>query len=300
MTSNHEAEGYDNTPEGRELVALLKRHAPPAVNARAGAEAVMKRIGKPRGRLLRVGTWLPPLVGAAAAVALAFVIFSPKPDVQPTTPPEVAANKVAPAPTQAEIRHDRSFPEIVALVRGNSGDGVLIDAGLKDGLRVGDMLLGSGGVKARVTALGVFDARVAVTGGVPVKGAELRTPVTTEAQSRAAKYADFGGDPGAFLEFGVLLSAMPLSEARMLGISDGAAMRVDETIPALLRDPASAPQATLAAQLDLRAGDVLVEVNGAHIGSSNDLGNALGWSLDPKLLTVRILRNGRQLDLKLR
>ncbi|MCA8914842.1 MAG: hypothetical protein KDB90_05480 [Planctomycetes bacterium] len=299
MSSELDTDGYDNTPEGRELVALLQRYAPPAVDSRAGAQAVLARIGKPRGRVLRLGNWLPPLVGAAAAVALAFVIFSPKPDTQLDTPSPVAKDIPAP-PTQADIRHDRRFPEIVALVRGASGDGLLIDAGLKDGLRVGDTLSGPGGVTARITAVGVFESRVAVVGGTLMTGAELRTAATTDAQLRAAKFAEFGEDPGAFFGFGALVSGLPLSEARMLGISDGAALRVDETIPALFKDPASDPQATLAAQLDLRAGDVIVEVNGTHVRNSSDLGQALGWSLDPKLLSVRVLRGGKQLDLNLR
>lgn len=300
MSTDHDIDGYDNTPEGRELVALLQRYAPPAVDSRGGADAVMRRIGKPRGRLLTVGTWLPPLIGAAAAVALAFIIFSPKPEGTPTTPPSVARDNTGPAPTQTEIRRDHAYPDIVALVRGKRGDGLLIDAGLKDGLRVGDTLDGPGGATARVTAVGVFESRVSVSEGTLAQGAELRTTVRTEAQVRAAKYAEFGGDPGAFLEFGALVSAMPLSEARMLGISDGAAIRVDETIAAIMKDPVVSPVATLAAQLDLRAGDVIVEVNGAHVRSANDLGNALGWSFDPKLLSVRVLRGGKQLDLNLR
>ena len=298
MSEEFDPQGYDDSPEGRELVALLQKYAPPATDSRAGAVAVMARLGKPAGRMIWMN-WLPPLVGAAAAVALAFVILSPSPKTQPTQP-GVARSDNQPSETPAVIRRDRAFPEIVALVRYNKDEGLWIDAGLKDGLRVGDTLEGAGGAQARITAAGVFQARVSVSGGSVTAGSELRTRVTTDAQVRAAKFSDFGGDPGAFLEFGVVVSAMSLSEARILGISDGAALRVDETIPGVIADPASAAKATLAARLDLRPGDVITEVNGMHVRTPSDFGSALGWSRDPNLLAVRILRNGKQLDLNLR
>lgn len=297
MSDDTQTDGYDHTPEGRELVALLQKYAPPAVNSRNGAQAVMARIGgvQPRGKL-HLLIRLAPVAAAAALVAVALLVLTPP--EQPETPAPVAKHDDAPAPTHTDIRRERGYPEIVATVRGGSGDGLLIDAGAKDGLRVGDQLTAAGGVKARVTAVGIFQARISAD--VPLsRGAELRARAATAAQQRAAGFAEFGGDPGAFLEFGALVSAMPLADARMLGISDGAALRVDETLPALLRDPQSAPTPTLAAQLDLRVGDVIIEVNGTHVRTLNDFGQALGWSRDPRLLTVRILRNGKQLDLKL-
>lgn len=298
MSDDTQTEGYDHTPEGRELVALLQKYAPPAVDSRKGAQAVMARLGgvRPRARL-HLLIRLAPVTAAAALVAVALLIFTPPPE-QPETPAPVAKHDDAPAPTHTDIRRERGYPEIVATVRGSSGDGLLIDAGAKDGLRVGDELSAAGGVKARVTAVGIFEARISADGPLS-RGAEVRARAATEAQQRAAGFAEFGGDPGAFLEFGALVSAMPLADARMLGISDGAALRVDETLPALLRDPQSAPAPTLAAQLDLRAGDVIIEVNGSHVRTLNDFGQALGWSRDPRLLTVRILRNGKQLDLRL-
>ena len=82
--------------------------------------------------------------------------------------------------------------------------------------------------------------------------------------------------------------------------ADGAALRVDETIPALLKDAGGAPQSTIAAQLDLRTGDVIVEVNGTNVRNENEFAKALGWSLDPRMLSIRVLRNGKQVDLTLR
>ena len=241
---NHDA-GFDQTPEGLELIALLQKHAPPAPDSRRGAEAVLQRLRTPqtapRGNLLFL-RWAGPLVGAAAVVAIAFVVLNSSPNSDHTNAPPTVAEKETPAPavSQVVIRHDRSWPEIEAVVRGQSADGLLIDAGLKDGLRVGDVLQGPRGVQARVSAVGVFEARVSVTGGKALPGTEFRARVTSDAQKRAASFSDFGGDPGAFFEFGAVVSAMPLGEARMLGISDGAALRVDETIPALMKDAGGA------------------------------------------------------------
>jgi hypothetical protein len=287
---NEPYDNFDNSPEGRALVALLQKHAPPGIDSRKGSQAVLMRI-QPRGRL-QVLRWLGPVAAAAAAIVVALVILNPVD--QPKTP-EVADKPADPVPSAAEIRHDREWPEILATVRG---DGTLIDAGLKDGLRVGDELIGPGGVKVRVTAAGIFEARISTDSPIS-RGAEVRTRVSTEAQKRAAKFNDFGGDPGAFLEFGVLVSAMPLNEARMLGLSDGSALRVDEAIGVVMKDAKAAPQATLASRLDLRAGDVIVEVNGASVRTVNDFASALGWSLDPQRLTIRVLRGGKQIDLKL-
>jgi hypothetical protein len=220
------------------------------------------------------------------------IIFSPQ------VPPSEGTPAQPDPTTPAAIRHEAAGPEIVAIVRGGDDDGQWIDAGLKDGLRVGDTLEGPGGASARVTAVGVFEARISAASTFS-RGTELRARITTEAQKRAAKYAEFGGDPGALLEFGVLVSAMPLAEARMLGISDGGALRVDEVIGATIKDPRTAPQPTLASRLDLRAGDVIIEANGLSVRTVNDFANALGWSLEPTRLTIRVLRNGKQLDLKL-
>lgn len=298
--------GFDQTGEGREVIALLQKHAPQVPDSKAASRAVLARLQanqqtQPAGKLL-VLRWAGPLIAAAAAVAVAFVLFSTPPAQTNSDTPPAIADKPAPAPDRGPlvIRTDRQWPEIVAVVRYISADGVLIDAGLKDGLRVGDTLEGPQGVQARVTSVGVFDARVSLSGGKPARGDELRARVSTEAQKRAASFAGFGGDPGAFFEFGALVSALPLSEARMLGVSDGAVLRVDESIPALLKGADTAPQPTLASQLDLRAGDVIVEVNGAHVRNEDELARALGWSLDPRLLNVRVIRNGKQLDLKLK
>ena len=296
-----EIEGFDHTREGRETIALLQKYAPPEVDSRAGADAVLARLqaAQPEAKVIPM-RWLAPLVGAAAAVVITlFVINSGSTPVTPENPNPPVARVEDPAPhvSQVDIRREQGFPEIVAYVRGSSGDGLLIDAGAKDGLRIGDKLIGANGVEARVTAVGIFDARVSPDDTL-TRGAELRAKVESSPQQRAAQFADFGGDPGAFLEFGALFTPLQPAEARMLGISDGAALKVDEVLSTLLKGDKAVQ--TIAKRLDLRPGDVVVEVNGAQVASYNDLANALGWSRDPQMLTVSILRNGKQQDLKLR
>jgi hypothetical protein len=288
-----EQDTYESSPQGRQIADLLRRHAPPPVDPAAAAKRVVARLGnaRPAGRLVAL-RWMAVAASVAAAVVITVVLTQPREPQVPADQP--AAAQPDALPTVTGVRRERAYPEIVAMVRREG----MIDAGLKDGLRVGDELNAAGGVKVRVTAIGVFDARISADGPIS-RGTELRAPVVTPAQVRAARYADFGGDPGAFLEFGVLVSALPLSEARMLGISDGQALRVDESIGSVLRGQSGMPQPTLAARLDLRAGDVILEVNGATVRTANDFANALGWSLDPQRLTIRILRNGKQLDLKL-
>jgi len=287
----NEADTYDRTPQGQQVVALLRKHAPPRVDSTAAAQRVMARVNatRPAGRLVAL-RWLAAAASVAAVVVIAVVLTQPR-ETLPADEP--VADKPASLPTATENRRDHAWPEIVAFVRR---DGV-IDAGLKDGLRVGDTLEGPGGAEARVTAVGVFEARIAAAAPFS-RGTRLIARVTTEAQKRAARYAEFGGDPGAFFEFGVLVSALSLAEARLLGISDGHALRVEESLGSILRGEGQ-PQPTLASRLDLRAGDVILEVNGATVRTANDFAQALGWSLDPQRLSIRILRNGKQLDLKL-
>lgn len=297
-----ETVGFDHTREGREVVALLQKHAPPPVNSRAGADAVLTRLkaAEPKGKLIPM-RWLAPLVGAAAAVVVTlFIINGGSTPVQPENqnpPPVARVEEDTPRVSQVDIRREQGFPEIVAFVRGSSGGGMLIDAGAKDGLRVGDTLRGASGVEVRVTAVGIFDARVSADKALS-RGAELRAKAESDAQQRAARFAELGGDPGAFYEFGALMTQMQPVDARTLGISEGTALRVDEVLSNLLRDGQVVQ--TLAGRTDLRAGDVIVEVNGAQVGSFSELAGALGWVRDPRMLHIRVLRNGRLVDLSLR
>lgn len=298
---NHEADNFDSTPEGREIIALLERHAPPPPDTHAASRAVLQRLHEqhPRGRIISM-RWIGPLVGAAAAVVLAFMIFNPPETTQPENQPVVSDNDPAPEITrQYTARPEHVPPALTAVVRGTAGNDVLISAGLKDGLRVGDMLQGPGGSTARVTAAGIFEARVSISGPTPARGAEMRAETPTPAMKRAARFAEVGGDPGAFLEFGAVLGALPMADARLLGISDGKALVVEESIPAIMRDADQPASPTLAARIGLRAGDVIIEVNGASVRALNDFTAALGWSLQPQVLHVRVIRNGRELELKL-
>jgi membrane-associated protease RseP (regulator of RpoE activity) len=109
-----------------------------------------------------------------------------------------------------------------------------------------------------------------------------------------------GGDPAGFFSFGAVLDALPVVEARMLGIADGRALRVAETIPAVLRDFDAAPEPTLAARLGLRAGDVLVSVNGYLVADLHQLTNALEWSRRSGEIQATVIRGSRTLELSTR
>lgn len=302
----NEEQGYDHTEEGRETIALLKKHAPPMPDRQAGAQAVLDRIAvdepAPAGTLHHL-RWIGPLVGAAAAaVVIAFVLSSPPATPQTGNAPAVIADEEAAeeTPTPLMIRHEHEYPDIVARVRAPAKGAFIIDAGLKDGLRPGDEMIGSGETRVKVDAAGIFVARVKVIEGELSRHDELRARPVTAPQERAARFDESGGDPGAFFQFGAVFSALPTSEARMMGISDGQAVRVDEVIPALLSDPDDSPSPTLAARLGLQREDVIVEVNGINVRNLGDFASALGWSLAPNLLTVSVLRDGKQLDLRLK
>lgn len=295
--------GYDQTDDGRELIALLKKHAPPTPDGRAGAELVLARLDEPQpAGVLRHLRWFGPIVASsAAAIVIAFVLSTP-----PTTPgnasAETASAKDQPAtesPTPVRALEDPSLPGVTAVVRDRAGDDYVIDAGLQDGLRTGDELSGPGDARVKVSAAGIFNARVRLVSGRLSRQSDLQARDETEAQKRAARFRAFGGDPGAFFQFGALFSAMPTHEARMGGISDGQAIRVDEVIRAIMKSPGAAPEVSHAARLGLQPGDVILEVNGASVRNFGSFANALGWSLDPNTLTVSVLRNGAQLNLRL-
>jgi hypothetical protein len=278
---------FDRTPQGQEMVALLRRHAPPPPNLQAGRESVLARL--PAGRMRSIH-WLGGAAGAAAAVMIAFVLINR--DLPKVEDNGVTIERTAPA---APLR--AAMPELVAVVRGPSADGWRIDAGLKDGLRVGDRLAGKQG-DYTVVAAGIFDSRV--TGPALLRGERLSRPIDNAAMGRAASMASLGGDPGGFYEFGAVFEAMPVADARRLGISNGRALRVAETISAVLLDFEAQPQPTLAARIGLRAGDVIVQANGYSIADLNQLANALEWSRRSAMLQMTVIRNGRALELQTR
>lgn len=285
---NAHAEGFDLTAEGKALSAMLCRIAPPPADTQRAAEALLARL--PRARSLNLRALGQVTAAAAAALVAAVLLFTG--DHRPLTlTPEAlptAAGEVVYAPG----------PAVQAVVRGQAGDAWLIDAGLKDGLRVGDVLVASG-LRARVDAAGIFDSRVTFEGRQPSRGAQLLTQTWTDAMDRAARFDSFGGDPGALFDFGAVFIAMPVHEARQQGFSDGKALRVHEVIRTILREPAAAPVVSLAAQLGLQRGDVIVRVNNAPAGSLSDLGAALGYSRRG-IVTATVLREGRALELATR
>ncbi len=281
-------EGFDHTPEGEATVALLRRHAPPPPDVEHGRDAVLARL--PQGRV-RYLNWAGAAVGAAAAVLIAFVLLSQDPPTN--TPP-------APTPDFATNPGPRSNaePQLVAVVRGASADGWRVDAGLKDGLRAGDRLLGERG-EYTVSAVGIFDSRV--TGEVtPATGERLARALDNAALRRATAMQSVGGDPGGFFDFGAVFEVMPVAEARASGIGDGRALRVVEAIAGVLRDFDGAPQPTLASKLGLHEGDLMVQVNGHEVPDLNKLAAALEWSRKSGMVQATVIRNGRTIELTTR
>lgn len=246
----------------------------------------------PEGRLVAL-RWAGSAVAAAAAVMIAVVLLQSPPQPVPMAPPAAGS---APAPMAAA--RGPVEPRLVAVVRGPSAQGWRIDAGLKDGLRVGDKLEGAGGIYT-VSAVGIFDSRV--TGEhAPARGDKLSLEINTPALLRAGNFEVLGGDPGAFFDLGAIFEALPTQQARALGISDGRALVVTEVIRLVLRDFDGPPQATLAANLGLRAGDVLAGVNGFAVPDLNQLANALEWTRRSGKLQATVIRDGRTLELQMR
>lgn len=287
MHSNEQ--GFDRTPEGEAMVALLRRHAPPPPDVERARMAVLARL--PAGRSYTLA-WAGPAIGAAAAVLITVLLLTQEPPqpVDHTTPAPIVGTTPA-----AEVVRGGAAPQLVAVVRGPSGDGWRIDAGLKDGLRTGDTLT-AGGREYTVSAVGIFESRVKGA-AAPARGDRLTRAIDTEALQRAEAMAAIGGDPGGFYDFGAVFEALPVSDARNQGFADGNALRVAEVIRSVLRDFSASPEATLAAALGLQAGDVIVSVNGYEVGNLNGLANALQWTRASGMLNVTVLRDRRTLEL---
>lgn len=280
--------GFDQTDQGQAVVALLRRHAPPPTNPHNAAALVLARL--PRARRVNLRALLPVATAAAAAVVAAVLIFTSR-----ATPLDPGAlPKISPV---ADVVYAPG-PGLEVVVRDAAGEGWRVDGGLKDGLRVGDVLLAKG-LRARVVAAGIFDSRVQFETGTPRRGDRLRTEAWTAPMERAAKYDSFGGDPGALLDFGAVFAQLPVHEARSHGLTDGKAIRVEEVIRTVLRDMNGQPEVTLATQLGLQRGDILIRVNNAPAGTPNDLASALGYARRGTV-TATVLREGRTVELAAR
>ncbi|MCC6466480.1 MAG: PDZ domain-containing protein [Planctomycetes bacterium] len=284
------ADGFDRTAEGAALAERLRRASPPATDPAAAARLVLARLQHRRkGRLLRA--WAPAAGVAAAAALMAAMILLPDPS-------RVSPPAATPAPAgPAAIVRGPAAAQITAVVLGPAGEGWRIDAGLKDGLRVGDVLVGPAETEARVAAVGIFESRVRAAKPLS-RGARLRCEASSPAQQRAVRMAELGGDPGAFLDFGAVLDVAAPHLARSAGLSDSRAVIVTETIPALLRGPGDA-EPSLCARLGLQTGDVLYEVNGLPVGNLAEVARALDLSRDGRLLTAKVVRAGKTVSLTL-
>ncbi|MBE7492535.1 MAG: PDZ domain-containing protein [Planctomycetes bacterium] len=294
MNTNHDEPGFDRTPEGEAMAALLRRYAPPPSSSARGAAEVLGRLRRrPAGRRVALWRWLVPATGAAAAVLV--VVLAAWPD-DSRGPAPVPAPAVTPAAQDTPtVQRGAPQPALSARLRGTSGNGWRLDAGLKDGLRVGDRLRGPGGTVAEVVAAGIFDSRVRVSGEA-ARGQLFFVQDLTPAQERAARLATLGGDAGALLDFGAVFDPMPMSEARLAGLADGRALVVTEVIASVLRDFEGQPEPTLAARLGLRAGDVVLAVNGMPVRDLAGLYAALEYTRGGRV-SVAVLRGSATLEL---
>lgn len=282
--------------EDADTAALLARHAPPPADTDRGVEAVMARLPQavrrsPQGRLLRLAS---PL--AAAAVIACAVLLALWPNGDPaTSPPNTpsAAENPAAQPREQTVAHFR--------VREISGERVILDGGLADGLRVGDRLVGPHGEALTVAEVGVFFARARPEEPslAPARGARVAVESGSSALLRAQDKTSAGGDPGAFFAFGAVFDPLPPQRARELGLADGRAIVVVETIGALAESRTSEPKATPAALLGLQEGDVLLDLNGLPVRDFAEFVQALEMCRRAPRWSLRILRGSRELTLTL-
>jgi len=282
-------EGFDRTPQGQAMAQLLRRHAPPDSDAHAGAKAVMERVAG-RGRRINLMRWLVPAATAAAAALIVLVIALPDNTRAPAPPTETP--RAAPA---AAVSRGVPATALVTRLRGPLAGGWRLDAGLQDGLRVGDRLQGAEGAVAIVTAAGIFDSRVRVEGAAS-RGSAFMAIGDSAAMRRAARLGHLGGDPGAFLHLGAVFDYAPYAEARMMGLADGRALRAAEVIPAILRDFAGEPEISLAARMGLQRGDVIEAANGLPVRDLGELAAALDAGLGGRM-SVTVMRIGQRLEL---
>jgi PDZ domain len=278
--------GFDRTPEGEEIIALLKRAAPPRRDARAQAARVLQRMRAPERRGWMGYLFTAGALAAAAAVAV-ILFFPPRIEAPGTTPQDVEAPSAAsPAPGDG----------LVLRVREVSGDVLTLDSGLSRGLRTGDELR-SGECIARVTATGIFTAVAKLEKGKAVRGDRLIAPLT-EAMKRGQRFEFIGGDPGALYDFGAVLEPLPRHDAKIHGFSDGRALVVVETINSILRSRGT--ETSMAGTMGLQKGDVILSCNGLPVSDLQQFTSALELSRRGGAVKVRVVRGTSDLELTTR
>lgn len=264
-----------------ELEQWIKEIAPDAGDSRAAAKRVRAKLPKRRGRVLH----LIPAYAAAAAVVVLTVLVVAWPREQRTNPDST----VAPRP---EVITTQDAPAFQARVRRSDAQGWVLDAGASDGVRVGDQFRTSDGVLT-VRRVAVFESYV--EGAKTRVGATVWMDTLTPAIERSQNYSEFGGDPGGFYVFGAVIEPAPVATARALGISNGQALHVVETLGTLWSKDGVEP--TLASRLGLTTGDIIVSVNGVNVKTLADFAQALDWTGRVTSPNVRVIRNQRQVTL---
>ncbi|MCC6575274.1 MAG: PDZ domain-containing protein [Planctomycetes bacterium] len=287
------SDGYDRTPEGEQVIALLRRLAPPSPDSTAGARAVMSRLRSSRdvpnaaGRLHFLKIAGPVAAVLAASIVIALFIMTPRHDPIDTFP--YVGNRTPASQPAAPMQF--------FTVRASDGNRVVLDSGLTTGLRNGDLLTGAGGASVRVTAVGIFFAHGIIESGAPVAGQRLGCEATP-AMFAATKALEIGGDPGALFDFGAVLRNLPPQQARARGLMGGKGLMVVEVVPAISREIGN-PKAevTTAGQLGLQQDDLILSVNGFTVSDLSDLTKALEATRRGGALRMLILRNQKEVQL---
>lgn len=287
------SDGFDRTPEGEALIAMLRRQAPPPPDSTAGARAVMSRLRSSRGlpkaagRLHFLKIAGPIAAAIAASVVIALMIVAPQNQPVETIPVIEKGVGLSQPATPMQFFN----------VRSRDGNRVVLDSGLTAGLRTGDMLTGAGGTKVRVTGTGIFFAHGIIEEGSPVGGQRLGCDATT-AMLQAQKAIVTGDDPGALFDFGAVVRNLPPQEARKRGVMSGKGLVVAEVIPSIVRDPARiTAEITTAGKLGLQPEDLLLSVNGFNVADLSDLTTALEASRGGARFAMLVLRNGKEVQL---
>lgn len=290
-------EEFDKSDEGKAIIALLERHAPPLPDVDFACDAVLSKL--PSGNKFSIWKWLAPATGAAAAALIAVVMLS-NPDAVPADTPEPATEvTLNPAPEADSTPIAQPEPGLEVRAIKPVENGWLLNRGLAQGLRVGDTL-STDGIEIRVEAAGIFRSRGRVLEGKPSRGENLRSLSLTAAMKYARDTRNVGGDAGSFYVFGASLDVLSREEAQKLGIEHGTALQVREVFSSIFQPENGENQATPAAKLGLQAGDILLKIDGQPVPDYATFGKVLGWQTEKLWLTTRVIRNGTPLELRIR
>ena len=298
-------QGYDEGEDVREVVDLLRASAPDWNLAQAESAACraseLRAIGNRHGLLL----WLKVSGAVAAGIALTLLLILPQSEAH-VTPNDSTGNNTAneigrgsETGNDALKPADEHFSATVSRILKNGE--VLLDAGAKDGLRPGDALITSEGENGTVARVGVFFCVARVDGQALNVGERVVFREESVLINRARSSSRVGGDRHALLDFGAVFDPLDKARSRELGLGDSGGLSVADVTGSLIRNVETlAQEPTLAGRIGLRAGDVLLDVNGKQVTDIDSLAGALEWSRGSGILAITVLRNGTRVVLESR